>query len=239
MNPVMSPVSPETAFAMLIDAIPSCTVNDLPQPVLAYLQETRALSTETVEEALRRRFLLLSKGEETIDYLLDHVDDDILQAAGFLSKKYFFHFKDMPLLFPFPDRKSVAFRDVRSCKHRLVGKQYSAYWYWKASNGNQVAICEGAMDLLSLVDMGFAGHVIALRSVASAYGDNAKEILNEISSRFTEGDNEVLICLDNDEPGIAAQSQLSEMLKNAEIPYRCPFLPNIYKDINEALVQVA
>lgn len=93
-------------------------------------------------------------------------------------------------------------------------------------NARPVFIVEGAIDALSIIEIG--GEAVALNSTS-----NARKLLEELKQKPTE--NALILCLDNDAAGTRASSDLATGLQELKIPFISTNISGKYKDPNEAL----
>ena len=92
--------------------------------------------------------------------------------------------------------------------------------------GRPVFITEGAFDALSIIEAG--GEAVALNSTS-----NTRKLLKELESRRTS--NALILCLDNDDAGRKASSELAEGLRGLNIAFISADIAGQHKDPNEAL----
>lgn len=89
-----------------------------------------------------------------------------------------------------------------------------------------VFIVEGAIDALSIIEAG--GEAVALNSTS-----NTRKLLKELESKRTG--NALILCLDNDDAGRKASSELAEGLRGLKIAFTEADIVGQRKDPNEAL----
>ena len=89
-----------------------------------------------------------------------------------------------------------------------------------------VFIVEGAIDALSIIEAG--GEAVALNSTS-----NTRKLLKELESKRTG--NALILCLDNDDAGRKASSELAEGLRGLNIAFITADICGQHKDPNEAL----
>lgn len=100
-------------------------------------------------------------------------------------------------------------------------------WQTIHPNARTVIVCEGEIDAMSFYQMGFAALSVPFGGGA---GDKQKWIEFEYDrlNRF----DEIFVCMDNDEPGIAGAKEIIERLG----AHRCRFIELPMKDANECLI---
>lgn len=91
----------------------------------------------------------------------------------------------------------------------------------------EVFVCEGVFDALSVIETGAAA--VALNSTS-----NAPKLIAELEANPTKAT--LILCLDGDEAGSKAAAQLGEGLRRLNISYITADICGGYKDPNEALV---
>lgn len=187
----------------------------VPAPVLEYLTG-RGLSSRVITEAWSRKFFLALDGEprQISSYLNKALGKEVLAEMGLLNDKGAIKIVPYrPLIFPLSHKDSAEFRIIRApregeLKSITKGLKNHDLWFWKGKEGNTEAmIVEGAIDLLSAVDMGFQGTIFGLPGVTS-FGDGSRLI--EALSKV--GCTKVWLALDNDDAGKKASIKLSEIL---------------------------
>ena len=87
-----------------------------------------------------------------------------------------------------------------------------------------IFITEGEIDALSIISLGY--EAIGLGSTT-----NITKLIEEVKKQPPEA--VLILALDNDEPGIAAQKKLAEALEELRIPFHEPY-GSIYKDWKDA-----
>jgi len=92
--------------------------------------------------------------------------------------------------------------------------------------GRPVFVVEGAIDALSIIEAG--GAAVALNSAS-----NTRKLLAELDDRRTE--NVLVLCLDGDDAGRKAASELADGLKERNIAYVTADICGGHKDPNDAL----
>ena len=134
-------------------------------------------------------------------FLEDQVGKDLLIEAGLWQPdKKMPAIAYRPLIFFFPDRDSAEFRLTRSAEEgerkAIRYGSTSRPWYWAGEDGSKLAIVEGAIDLLSMVALGFKGDVIGIPG-ATVW-----------RPEWLCGASRVAVCLDPDEAGRQATKRI-------------------------------
>ena len=91
--------------------------------------------------------------------------------------------------------------------------------------GRPVFITEGAIDALSIIEAG--GQAVALNSTS-----NVRKLLADLEAKRSS--NTLILCLDNDDAGRRAMTDLTDGLKRLNIAYIEADITGKYKDPNEA-----
>ena len=94
------------------------------------------------------------------------------------------------------------------------------------SQKKPVFITEGIIDALSIIT---AGHEALALPAATDINLLKDEIKKRIEAQSLP---ELILCLDNDEAGQKAAHELSEYLKNENLPHSAAIIPKEYKDAN-------
>lgn len=89
-----------------------------------------------------------------------------------------------------------------------------------------VYVVEGAIDALSIIEAG--GEAVALNSTS-----NTRKLLAELEKRRTG--STLILCLDNDDAGRKASTELAKGLQGLNIPFTGADITGKHKDPNEAL----
>lgn len=191
---------------------------------------SRGISKEIVEDAVLRKMIVTLPGDPNaaLRYLFDCVGRDLLLKSGIWkegSKAPAVCYR--PLAFVNSDERGIEFRLIgesavaiaKSIRYGEPGP-----WVWKGND--HAMIVEGAIDLLSAVQMGTKRTVIGL---PGAKNWNAEDKwLNALMGRH------ILVALDNDEAGQAGTKDLEEILKGRAIVRRYQHLAGC-KDLNDQL----
>ncbi|MGL5273563.1 MAG: toprim domain-containing protein [Phocaeicola sp.] len=124
------------------------------------------------------------------------------------------------------DKDGKAFKCDVACNDKRYG-----FNIWN-NNSEEVVVFEGAIDLISYVDMtgDYDSNMIALGMIADAPLETFLEEHRQISS--------IKFCLDNDEPGRKATKELCDKYYGLGFDVEDVAPPNDYKDCNEWLVSI-
>jgi len=95
------------------------------------------------------------------------------------------------------------------------------------SQKKPVFITEGIIDALSIITAGHEALALPAATDINLLGD---EIKKQIEAKTVLP--ELILCLDNDEAGQKAAHELSEYLKNENLPHSAAIIPKEYKDAN-------
>lgn len=134
-------------------------------------------------------------------FLEDRVGKDLMIRAGLWNPdKKMPAIAYRPLVFFMPGMDSAEFRMARKAEEgeRKAIRYGSASrpWYWSGEDGAKLAVVEGAVDLLSLVALGFKGDVIGLPG-ATVW-----------RPEWFAGAGKVFTCLDPDKAGKTATQRI-------------------------------
>lgn len=134
----------------------------------AYLTNVRKLSASTIDEAVRRGMIrfLPSNPHEATKWLLTKFPEAQLRSLGLWTEKARFPWIAMrPMIFFLPGLTSAEFRlikdDSENKKSIRIGHTENPY-IWKGEDHSQLAIVEGLIDLLSLLEMKWKYDIKAL-----------------------------------------------------------------------------
>lgn len=136
---------------------------------VAYLSQQRALPGRLLAHAQARGVLGFLPGNPLLArmFLEDRIGRDLLVQAGLWNpEKKMPGIAYRPLVFFMPGMDSAEFRLARPAgegeRKAIRYGSASRPWYWPGEDGEKLAVVEGAIDLLSLVALGFKGDVIGL-----------------------------------------------------------------------------
>ncbi|MBN6740864.1 toprim domain-containing protein [Acidithiobacillus sp. MC6.1] len=189
---------------------------DVPAPVADYLQ-SRGLSTGTIQEAWKRKFFLALDGEsrQIAGGVMKVIGKQTLADHDFINEKGMVKIIPYrPLVFPLSHTESAEFRLIRAprdgeLKAITKGSKNHDMWFWKGEQGNTEAmIVEGAIDLLSVVEMRFKGTIFGLPGV-TGFGDGSRIVAGLKAIQCSK----VWMVLDNDDAGAKATAKLCGILK--------------------------
>lgn len=220
------------------------TLKEIPAPVMEYLTETRGFSEATIEEAIKRRFMLVTPGAPRLiaARIKGLIGEESLTQAGFMGDKGVKIIPYRPLVFPLVHKKSAEFRlarvprDEKELKSISKGSRDHDVWYWKATeaSGNQnVMICEGPMDMLACYEMGYKGHIFGLPG-ATSFGDGT-DLINAVKAVSTEK-TKIYLAFDADKAGQSAFQKLSAIFAAAGLTHLRMTYEGDCKDFNDLLL---
>ncbi len=137
---------------------------------LRYLCEERAIPLAVVREAQHRRLLgfLPSSRRAATRLITERVGGDLLTHSGLwnCSRSECPWIASRPIVFFFPGMTAAEFRlnrrprtDEKKCLQR-GSTQYP--WFWRGTDATRAIVVEGFIDLLSVVALGYPGHVIGV-----------------------------------------------------------------------------
>lgn len=180
---------------------------DIPDPeVLQYLSRDRAIPMPIIRKAFQLGMLrfLPSNPLKARTRLEDVVGRELLEEAGMWNPE-----KKMPaaayrpIIFFLPGESSAEFRLGRAATEgeRKAIRYGSSErpWYWEGDGSKPLAIVEGAIDMLSMVALGYKGDVMGLPG-ASVWKEE-----------WFMGASSMIVCLDPDKAGIKATSAILEV----------------------------
>ncbi|NNM68055.1 MAG: toprim domain-containing protein [Spirochaetales bacterium] len=221
----------ETCFPEVIKRLMQVGNNDAAKK---YLQKRR-IGSEVVDEAIQRG-LVRSLPEDPYQAkkaLEQVVGVDLMRKTGLLKEgKQWPAIAFRPVVFP-QGFSGAEFRmmgvpengEPKSIRYgRLVTP-----WWWAGQDHEKVLIVEGAIDGLSVVQMGWMGHVLALPGVSSWN----PEWLGRLDTRYPG--IEVYVGLDSDEAGMEKTEKIMAEAEAAKVKAR-RFMSWNFKDWNEALM---
>lgn len=222
------------------------------QPVMAefsddfrciqYLTKERKLPIEVIREAQKRGIVgfLPSNCKRAEEKVIAAVGEQLLREAGMWkegAKRPSICYR--PIVFMLPGHRSAEFRIIGQPKKDMLksirfGTQLKYPFVWRAKDGVKSAVVvEGCIDMLSMVALGYQGHVIGLPGCNSW----KREWFSSLRAALAiEG---YTLALDNDSgstlnPGQTALLVLKEALDEMGIPNSKKELPP-NSDINEIL----
>jgi len=137
-----------------------------------YMTKTRGLSERVVTEAVNRGLVrfLPSNPHEAHKWLLTKFQESQLRTLGLWKEGSRMPWIAMrPMIFFLPGLTSAEFRIIKEpkgddVKSVRIGSSENAY-SWRGEKHDSLAIVEGAIDMLSLVDMKWKGDIKALPGV--------------------------------------------------------------------------
>ena len=200
------------------------------EAVSAYLL-SRGISLKTQNKAIDSglmRFLPSISPEENFRFLKDLCSLELLESAALLSgTKKFTACAYRPLVFFGKDFKAAEFRNIvapTGNNPKVIRYGSKVPFYFEQSK-ERLLVCEGAIDLLSAIEMGGTSTMIGLPGAGNF----------EASWFEPWRDKEVFLCLDLDKTGQAKQQQIQELL--LKMSYKVSiFQVQNGKDLNEHLM---
>jgi DNA primase len=201
----------------------------------AYLA-TRGIPAHVVADAFNRKLVcsLSDTPHKNLTFLMEVVGKNLLIDSGFLKRgKTWPAIAFRPVIFPM-GKEGAEFRIVESknpndAKSIRYGRLNKPWWWRSDVDKVSVMVTEGAIDALSVVTMGWTGHVMSLPGVSSW----RQEWFEGIKAKYP---NAVFyLGLDNDKPGADATKLISECLDRLGYSYQ-KYAPPFGKDWNESLM---
>lgn len=170
-----------------------------------YLIKVRKISKATVDQAVYRGMIrfLPSNPHEAAKWLLTKFSEAQLRSLGLWTEKARFPWIAMrPMIFFLPGLTSAEFRIIKddsdNKKSIRIGHTENPY-LWKGESHLQLAIVEGMIDLLSLVDMKWKYDIKALPGA------------QVFQSEWIDGEwKRVAIFTDKDKAGVSSAEKIVE-----------------------------
>ena len=103
---------------------------------------------------------------------------------------------------------------------------FGEYIAFNISGAENIFVCEGAFDALSIIEAGATA--IALNSTS-----NADKLIEKLEKQPTKAT--LILCLDNDDAGKKTEERLKDGLRRLNISYVAANISGAHKDPNEAL----
>lgn len=184
-----------------------------PDPeVMAYMTKVRGIPGRVIAKAQALKMLgfLPAAPFQARLFLEDTVGQDLMLESGLWKEgQKIPAIAYRPIVFFLPGMDSAEFRLCRKPNdgERKAIRYGSASrpWYW-AGEDSRLAVVEGAVDLLSLVALGFKGDIIGLPG-ASVW-----------RPEWFAGASRVLVCLDPDKAGQNATTRILAACERLGIP---------------------
>jgi len=170
---------------------------------VAYLTQERCIPGRLVAQAQAQGLLgfLPDNPIKARMFLEDRVGKELMIQAGLWNAdKKMPAMAYRPLVFFMPGMNSAEFRLARKAQEgerkAIRYGSSSRPWYWPGEDGSKLAVVEGAIDLLSLVALGFKGDVMGLPG-ATVW-----------RPEWFAGASKVFTCLDPDQAGRTATKRI-------------------------------
>ncbi|WP_298128411.1 toprim domain-containing protein [Ferrovum sp.] len=194
----------------------------------------RGLPETLVREAHRRGLVYSTSNDpnEAMQYLIAKAGEGLMRKAGCIKPGASWPAVAFrPILFP-QWRTGCEFRMTKNprkgeSKSIRLGRLHTP-WFWKGSGKNVILVAEGAVDGLSVVQMGWTGHVLAIPGAASWNED----WFSRLSVKYSGF--ELFVGLDNDGAGTENTRKILDGCDRHGIRAR-QFSPDGFKDWNDAL----
>ncbi|WP_297460211.1 toprim domain-containing protein [Ferrovum sp.] len=197
--------------------------------------EGRGIPESLTREAHKRRLVYSTSNDpnEAMQYLVAKAGESLMRNAGCIkpgSNWPCIAFR--PILFP-QWKTGCEFRMTKNprkgeSKSIRQGRLHTP-WFWTGEVARRIIlVAEGAVDGLSVIRMGWKGHVIALPG-AAAWSDDWFPRLSVKYPGF-----ELFVALDNDDAGTGNTRKIIDGCERHGIRAR-QFSPDGFKDWNDAL----
>lgn len=173
-----------------------------------YLTKVRGISEKVITEAVQRGLIrfLPSNPHEATKWLLTKFQKAQLIKLGLWREEAKYPWIVMrPMICFLPGFTSAEFRMIKAPKEGdiksiRIGHSEKPY-FWKGKTSESLAVCEGVLDLLSLIDMNWKHDIKALPGTQTFN----EEILDDYKTVFT--------LTDNDKAGIEVAAQIDKVAK--------------------------
>jgi len=183
---------------------------------------SRGIGEETIHEATRRGMLrfLPNNPHEANKMLAERVGMEKLVAAGFVREgKSWPAIAFRPLVFFFPGQEAAEFRLARAPKEgepkAIRYGQTKWPWWWKhGKSAETVYIVEGAIDVLSMVELGLKeGDAVLGMPGTTSWKPEWFHHIHRLypNARF-------ILALDSDQAGQDAAKGISKVLEELRVP---------------------
>jgi hypothetical protein len=155
-----------------------CSTSNI--PCWKYLTEKRAISLEVIKKAIQRG--LITFLPNNLNFTKE-IPFKLIEKAGLIKEKVDketgeirrinilpFLLKERPIVFPFnlfpeENHNGAEFRTILSDKTpKAITLGVKGFWYWETQS-QHLLVCEGFIDLLSALTMGWKGEIIAVAGV--------------------------------------------------------------------------
>lgn len=200
--------------------------------IMEYLGQ-RKIAADVITEAIRRKFVLCLPNEpwEAQNWLQNLLTKEIMIQAGLMAKdKKLSGIAYHPIIFP--KGKAAEFRIAHEAKDgeiKAITYGSSKQPFWWAGDYKYVFVTEGAIDMLSIISMGWKYHIMGLPSATIWKLEWFLAVLKKYpETRFVLG-------LDNDKAGQEASSHIAATLTEHAINFSTRTPKEPHKDWNDVL----
>ncbi|WP_018949005.1 toprim domain-containing protein [Thioalkalivibrio sp. ALMg11] len=221
-NPPPAPQESSETLKRVVAAVFQASLKDSSDHI-RYLRDSRGISERVIREAIERGLLRFLPGNpfRARDFMAEAAGgvDQLVEAGLMKPGKKMPAGAYRPLLWFFPGLDSIEFRLARSANE---GERKALRYgiaaqpsIWEQEGSKSLAVVEGVIDVLSMVDLGYTGDVMGLP------GTNAwrpEWFQNRVNKQTT-------ICFDGDSGGRHGAERLKEILDEEHgiaVDIRCP-----------------
>lgn len=214
-KPVSDAGARNSALKEALERLQEATLRRVPDDdAVRYLTVERRIPGKILAQAQGHRLLgfLPSDPFECRLFLEDTVGKDLMVRAGlWKAEKKMPAIAYRPIVFFFPAGDSAEFRLARPAQEgerkALRYGTASRPWYWPGLSGDgRLVVVEGAIDMLSMVALGFKGDVLAIPG-ATVW-----------RPEWFAGAKRVVVCLDPDKAGRTATARIKDACHRMNIP---------------------
>lgn len=196
----------------------------------------RGIPAGIVQEAFERKLVMSTSANPhaNLAFLMEVVGPTKLIDSGLLKAgKKWPAIAFRPVIFPlgkdgaeFRAIKQYGSDDVKSIRY---GRLHHPWWWKSATDTKSVMLVEGAIDALSVVSMGWQGHVLSLPGVSSW----RQEWFEGIQKKYPSA--HFFLGFDNDKPGNDAAEAIGPVLERLGIIHSV-YSPPSGNDWNDLLM---
>ena len=200
--------------------------------IMRYLAE-RKIAPDVITEAIRRRFVLCLPDDpwEAQKWLQNLLTKETMIQAGLMGKdKKLSGIAYHPLVFP--KGTAAEFRIAHKAKDgeiKAITYGTSKQPFWWSGDHKYVFVTEGAIDMLSIISMGWKYDVLGLPS-ATIW---KPEWLLAVVKKYPE--TRFVLGLDNDQAGQEACNNIADALTKHNVHFSIKVPKEPHKDWNEVL----